>query len=156
MRRINEKTLDRNFRQIASPWWSTSMTLVSPDSPFALRMGVEMYARYFRKEFGYDFVQFDAKEEGPYVAYLLSDSNDEYWVGATCFRWREFRDAEPGWAMQWVWVHPFARNRGCLSLHWKSLEQLFGKSFHVEPPLSPAMEKFLRRRRGDSSHVGAE
>ena len=64
-------------------------------------------------------------------------------VGACCFREREWIDAK-AWALQWVWLHPYARRQGVLASAWPHFRRRYG-DFHVEGPLSPAMKGFLAR-----------
>jgi hypothetical protein len=126
---------------------------VTPTSPLKLRREVERFAQYFRREFRYDFQQFEAIEkpkdqEKPYAAYLFTNKQNQYprvWAGACCFRWREFKGVEPRWAMQWMWLHPYYRGKGILGRAWDKFHELH-ENFFCEPPFSPAMEAFLRKR----------
>jgi hypothetical protein len=127
---------------------------VKPESPLKLRREVERFAIYFRREFSYDFQQFEATEKPskpdfvPYAAYLFANGPNSYpriWVGACCFRWREYTNVEPRWAAQWIWFHPYFRGKGILSKAWDKFHELHG-NFYNEPPHSPAMEAFLRKR----------
>ena len=75
---------------------------ITPKSPLKLRREVQRFAIYFLREFDYDFLQFVATEKPkkPYAAYLFINEPNRYprvWVGACCFRWREFTDAEARW-----------------------------------------------------------
>ena len=124
---------------------------VTTRSPLSLRRAVYQIAKYFRREFRFDFLQYDyTDEEASARAYLFEAvGNLEAWprsvmVGACCFRWREWSNVPHGWALQWVWLHPYARGRGILAGHWPYFRQRFG-DFHVEGPLSPAMAAFLAR-----------
>jgi hypothetical protein len=125
---------------------------VRSKSPSKLRKAVERFAIYFRREFHYDFVQFSAKEkpgdDEPYAAYLFASERNSYprlWVGACCFRWREYDDVEPRWVVQWMWLHPYFRGKGILGHAWDKFHEVHG-NFYCEPPLSRAMEAFLRKR----------
>lgn len=132
------------------PWEPVAVT---PESPMSLRREVERFAIYFRREFNYDFQQFEAtgkpkKDEKPYTAYLFTNQTNWYprvWVGACCFRWCEFTDAEARWGMQWMWLHPYFRGKGILGRAWDKFHELHG-TFLCEPPFSPAMEAFIRKR----------
>ena len=120
------------------------------DSPVSMRKAVEQMARYFRIEFGYDFVQYGWNEEpSDDVAFLWTDDNLRYRIyvtGACCFRWREWRDGPPSWSLSWVWMHPFVRRQGLLTRAWPYFEARFGR-FHVETPWSPSMWQFLLSRK---------
>lgn len=130
---------------------------VTIDSPKQYRRAVFRIASFFRREFGYDFVQYgyDGNEEDEdHVAFLWVHPEAVGWarpfrvpcIGATVFRQRSAKNAlPPVYALQWVWFHPYWRRKGLLSSHWVALRQEFG-DFECEPPLSPAMQKFLQSR----------
>ena len=120
---------------------------VLPNSQLSLRKEVERLAHYFRQEFDYDFVQFSTHDKDRrYTAYLFG--NHEVWYGACCFRKRRV----PGYefeALQWIWMHPFMRNKGHLSREWKTLRENHG-DFYVESPISDSMIQFLKSHNRDS------
>lgn len=110
----------------------------------ALRRAVERCAIYFRREFRYDFVQYSADELGhPKDRAFLWEARSVV-VGACSFRWVEWEDADASYTMDWVWFHPYERRQGNLSSAWLYFRRRFGR-FHVEQPLSDAMEAFLAR-----------
>lgn len=118
-------------------------------SPLPLRNAVETCAIYFRREFGYDFVQYSAtpfdKDDICARAFLWVERHHFDWqptVGACCFRWREYTNAPHAWALQWIWMHPYARGRGLLGAAWPAFRQRFG-DFIIEGPLSEAMWGFV-------------
>ncbi|WP_188131136.1 hypothetical protein [Paraburkholderia panacisoli] len=129
-------------------------------SPLELRKAVEQLAYYFKRELGFDFVQFEAAETEAsigfvrYEAHLFYETAYDHIVedeatphrifGACCFRWREWTDHAPGWSMDWVWMHPYFRRRGHLRQAWGSFQQHYGDEFHVAPPLSIEMEAFVK------------
>jgi hypothetical protein len=131
---------------------------VSKDSENDFREKLEGFALYFKREFKYDFIQYEANEhfyeENKYSGFLFSEmawdqleeaEPAQYRLfGGGCFRWRELQDHDPAWVLDWVWIHPFFRHRGYLSKHWKFLKQEYG-DFLVERPLSADMEKFLAK-----------
>jgi hypothetical protein len=114
----------------------------------------EIYLRAatFRREFHYDFVQW----AGPHMVdddptgqgFLFNDDTGVFGhgaiVGACAFRWREYRNHPPLWAMQWIWIAPKARRHGILSRRWDGFRTRFGK-FAIEPSLSDAMEAFAAK-----------
>jgi hypothetical protein len=129
---------------------------VTSRSPQALGKAVYRLAQFFRREFRYDFVQYgyEGRDDDPeHVAFLWVHpeglgSSDLFMVtavGACCFRWRAWRDAPHGHALQWVWFHPYWRRRGLLSEAWPAFRERFG-DFVTEPPLSDAMRSFLAKR----------
>lgn len=125
-----------------------SPILVLPTSPKRLRKHVESFARYFLREMHYDGIQFEASEVPEsfwfvkYEAYLFHDQS--HFLGAGCFRWREWQNHEALWSLDWVWMHPFLRGRGHLQRAWPQFEKKYGR-FHLARPVSFAMEKFLQK-----------
>jgi hypothetical protein len=122
---------------------------VTTRSPLKVRRAVWQFASYFRREFRYDVVQygFQGQETDTSArAYLwdLVDAGDvaHHAIGACCFRWREDSDSHPGWALQWIWLHPFERGQGHLTRAWPYFRARFG-DFDVESPVSTAMASFL-------------
>ena len=139
-----------------------SPLLVNTQSPKIFRKHVEFFARCFMRELHFDFVQFDASELSssrfytPYDAYLF---HERAWdlvrhvdeparsrtIGACCFRRDTAIGSESGWTLQWVWFHPFFRQRGHLSTAWPTFKERYGE-FTVDPPLSLAMKAFLAKQ----------
>lgn len=126
---------------------------VDRHSPMQLRKEVEKFATYFRDEFRYDFMQYDSEEEKPYTAYLFASELNRWpraWVGAACFKPTNFKDvAIPPQGLNWIWIHPFWRNRGILREWWPTFRESHG-DYWVEPPVSPAMKQFLLKHNKDS------
>lgn len=126
----------------------TGLYEVHNTSAVPIRRAVATLARYFRREFEYDFVQYqEQNEDGPdkCIAWLFVDRRGmegDVAVGACCFRWREWTDRAPCWALQWIWFHPFARGKGTLSQAWPYFVRRFAP-FIVEGPFSRAMEGFM-------------
>lgn len=127
---------------------------VTAASKPVLRRAVECMAYYFRREFGYTFVQYCAVEpddETKSRAFLWADplarKDGKITVfGACCFRWREWEDAPPGYSLDFVWIHPSRRRQGTLAKAWPGLRRLFGDEFHIQDPISPEMLHFLLRQ----------
>lgn len=102
----------------------------------------------FRREFHYDFVQWQSPKGNDDLkvhGFLFNDDTGTFGhgaiVGACAFRWQEYTDAPARWAMQWVWIAPKARRLGILSRRWPEFCARFG-DFVLEPPLSEAMRGF--------------
>jgi hypothetical protein len=104
----------------------------------------EMYARAvaFKREFRYDFVQWDRNESDPTCHGFLFSLPDGRIVGACAFRMRSFEGDLSAYGLQWIWIAPAHRRRGVLRERWANLRERFG-DFYVEPPVSQAMQDFL-------------
>ena len=119
--------------------------VVTAKSNMALRVAAENCATFFLIEHGYAR-QFDRYDEENYLAYLWGEPAEGRVAiyGACCFRFRQY-EAGGSYAMQWIWLHPYARRRGHLTAAWPYFRKRFG-AFVVEPPYSDGMEAFLARR----------
>ena len=138
-----------------------SPLLVVPESPKKFREFVEFFAYCFKREFHFDFVPFEASQRPgspgymPYEVYLFHETAHDLMeadkptkhrcIGVCGFRWTEWTDVPPSWSCQWVWFHPYFRGRGYLSKAWPQFQEKYGK-FHIQEPVSPAMQVFLRKR----------
>ncbi|WP_456388729.1 hypothetical protein [Profundibacter sp.] len=112
-------------------------------SPRWLRLMVHRRALAFKREFRYDFIQWDASDDPHAIAYLFSDDNCRV-VGACCFRLGASEQPEK-WELDWVWLCPEARRQGWLSKHWGIFREKFGE-FSISVPISEEMQGFLRKR----------
>lgn len=123
-----------------------------------LRRAVYTLARNFRREFEYDFVQYgvdgdDRDETCRAFLWARAETNTTGQAfGGCCFRRRDWEDAEPGYCLTWIWMHPYMRNKGFLTESWPYFKERFG-DFTIEPPISHAMEGFLRKQ-GQKSKMG--
>lgn len=124
-------------------------------SPKKHRAAVETVARYFKREFQYDSLQYSAENDDA-IAFLFIDPDTmrvdqrERWHllarGAICFRQRPLPDHEiVTWRLDWVWLHPYFRNAGVLDRHFDLFEKRFG-DFFIGAPLSNSMKRFLEKR----------
>lgn len=133
---------------------------VAKTSELFFRDSLEQFARYFKHEFRYDNMQYCANEHTDqhvaYQGFIFTESTFDTMteedietptrlLGGGCFRNRNFKDG-PVWVLDWVWIHPFMRNKGLLTKHWGYFKSHFGE-FHVEPPYSKAMEYFLKKQK---------
>ena len=126
---------------------------VSHQEPWRHRKAVEKIAYYFRREFGYDFPPYTTnrtKEEECVFMWIGLDfdwSGNEKAVayGACGF----LREPHEYWGLAWVWMHPYERRKGHLSMAWPYFQERFG-TFLAYPPYSPEMKAFLSsKREGD-------
>ena len=139
-----------------------SPLLVNTESPKDFRKHVEFFARCFKRELQFDFVQFDASESPrspyytPYEAHLfhehamdlvryVGEPAKHRSIGACCFRRDKTASQGAEWSLQLVWFHPYFRQRGHLSMAWPSFREWYGE-FTVDPPLSLAMKAFLAKQ----------
>ena len=106
-------------------------------------------ARRFKRELGYDFVQWGYPERDPRArGFLFNDDTGTFGngavVGACAFRWRGTE-----WGLQFIWITPKARRKGVLSRRWGRFREQFGE-FVIEPPLSASMEAFAEKHAAPS------
>ena len=126
-------------------WKFTNPLLVKFDSPKSHKLAVERIARYFQREFGYDFLQYTAEGASPSMsAYLWVQHPVVENFAATCIGAAGFVTHENSKRqhLNWVWLHPFCRRQGYLTRAWPTFRASHG-DFTLEHPLSEAMEKFL-------------
>lgn len=117
--------------------------LVTECSP--VWMHIQMYgrARAFRKEFGYDFIQWEHGRDGElnphgFLMRGTTERGENCIVGACAFRER----SSDVWVLTWAWVCPEARHTGVLSSRWPDFLRRFG-DFHIDAPLSASMKRFV-------------
>lgn len=128
------------------------LDVVHQASPRAYHAAAYEIARFFRREFQYDMAQYDRREQTDPNCHAFLWTHNEYIgqggidvvYGACCFRWRDWTDAPPSWAMQWIWLHPFKRGHGHLTRAWPYFVRRFG-DFYVEGPVSLAMRHFIEK-----------
>ncbi len=124
---------------------------------YECREAMFMLARYFRREFRFDGIQYaslrDKEDDNDVYAYALTLETNyrptkATMIGAFVFRKREWG----GYGFQWMWLHPFVRNYGLLTKLWRPMREKFG-DFYCEPPLSPAMLNFLKKTDKNGRHT---
>lgn len=119
--------------------------LVTHDSARWKHREIYQRALAFRREFGYDFVQWGSPkgDDDLNVHGFLFTGPGDVIAGACAFRLRE-QKGRTWWGLQWVWVAPKFRRSGLLSSRWPMFREKFG-DFVVESPLSKAMQGFLAK-----------
>lgn len=137
--------LPRPIKGVAEP-----LVAVRLLSPLTHRRAVERFAYYFKREFRYDFLQFEAADlTDDYRAWLFASGDyGAEWrsFGAACFRRRHYQGEEkPVWSLQWIWLHPYFREQGNLKKAWPVFIEDLGEPVDVEAPYSQAMIGFLKR-----------
>jgi len=121
-----------------------SVAILTERSPLILRRAAEQFARYLKRQFHYDFLQYNANDPCG-VVFLWSNGerdNQRRAVGAAHFVSRKMDSGDAVWFLSWVWFHPFARRRGHMKAIWPYFRARFGR-FCVDAPLSKEMEGFL-------------
>lgn len=126
-----------------------ALLYVDKHSETSHKESLALLARYFKKEMRFDWLQFDQDmfHRNDFTGFLLlkramdlvqhEDHYPSRVIGGgifvqfdSCFR------------LDWVWIHPFSRNRGILKQNWKGFQERFGQ-FEVAEPLSVQMSAFL-------------
>jgi hypothetical protein len=115
------------------------------------RKALEKLAVYFMREIGHDCQQVDlfsgSKDEDKF--FIFSDSYREYWsplvIGGCSFRHREYSNHPPVLSLEWIWFHPYYRDKGILSAFWPAFRKLYG-DFAIDRPLSSTMKGFLKSK----------
>lgn len=136
------------------------MVIVSSKSGIALHEEVYKIAKYFKQELDYDTVPYSSlgilpnKNEAILFTCLAYDCIVEQRTprriyGACCFSKLNFTTFKSCWELEWIWIHPFFRNRGNLKNNWVHLENKFG-NFNIKSPVSNDMNAFLNKI--DSQH----
>lgn len=127
------------------------------NDPLIMRTRLEKIAKFFKREFGYDFVQFgatdfiDSNKVRPFLFAKPLYDEREVFFGGCCFRFREYKIGPPVWALQWVWIHPYMRHQNL----WKTFSDFIIsknedlKDYFIEPPLSGSMKAFIKKNRPD-------
>ena len=137
---------------------------INKSSPIQLLDSLEQFAKYFKREQGYNFVQFDAKDindpNSPFLGFLFAESGlnqmtEEHGnytpsllVGGGCFRYETLANNETRAKLDWIWLHPYNRNSGNLSRYWPQIKSLANdsKGFLLELPVSKPMRTFLKKK----------
>jgi hypothetical protein len=134
------KPLPRAIEALAEGWTGR----VDATSPRWMHDEVYGRAREFKRDEGYDFVQWadGGERDGQTVGHLFVDTDGSL-QGASCFR----KDNPGGatlWRLDWIWLAPGARRQGRLAAKWPDFLAGFGR-FRLERPLSRSMEAFLAK-----------
>lgn len=145
LKRLLEPRTNRNFANRLQR--HPNPELVGTSSPFWMHQEVYERALRFKREFRYDFVQWNgcqSKKATPtYQGHLFADHTGTFppgsIVGACAFSLRQGQ-----WSLNWVWVTPCMRRKGVLRHRWQAFLDRYG-DFDIEHPLSEAMEVFVRR-----------
>lgn len=120
-------------------------------------------AKYFKEELNYDSVPFCLRgrlSEEYKVLLFTEQALDIYRKGSVPYRIyggclfskMKFKEDDDYWALEWIWFHPFFRNRGNLKKNWTQLEENFG-NFIIKTPISNDMKAFLENINSKYKHL---
>ena len=119
---------------------------VTTKSAIVLQNSLMYCARYLSREMGFQVNYTPKHELDTAKAYLwIASQHGGYHqaVGGCCFQHRRYSDVPDRMALQWVWIHPYARRKGFLSQIWPYFKELYG-DFTTESSY-PTMCAFLRK-----------
>lgn len=118
---------------------------VDSTAPLWMHEEVRRRAIQFRRDFRYDFLQWDGGANRPASGdchgYLFAANDTEHQgviAGACAF----FPEKEGRWCLGWIWIAPKYRRKGVLESRWSSFLEQYG-DFTIEHPLSTAMHEFV-------------
>jgi hypothetical protein len=125
---------------------NTDAELVTTHSAVWKHREIFHRAQAFRREFGYDFPQWESPtgDNDTNVHGFLFTNDSGAIVGACAFRQRTTDTGQSFWGLQWVWICPKARRTGVLIGRWSMFRKRFG-DFFIEAPVSETMQKFLAK-----------
>lgn len=120
-----------------------------------LAIALAKVAKYFQREGGYDFCtlfNYGLMYLNPHRERIVffseffqdEDSKDftfKYMIYGVA---RFIRD-EDFWSLDWVWLHPYKRNKGILSQAWSSLQKEFGDFTVIQP--NSAVRRVIQKHR---------
>jgi RimJ/RimL family protein N-acetyltransferase len=134
----------RLAKRLAKPELSD---IVDSDAPMWMQAEVYRRALKFKREFRYDFVQWAGDEtnrvEDGWHGYLFPAGPDGTIAGACAFSNKHPGPGGEEWILAWVWLAPKYRGQGLLTTQWSKFVARYG-DFFIEPPLSDAMQGFVR------------
>jgi len=117
---------------------------IDATSPTWMHVAMHRRARAFKREFGYDFVQWSddpgANDNGVAFAFL---DEDYRMIGGCRFQIGGGVDGRN--RLSFIWFAPGARRKGYLSKVWPRLRDKMG-DFDLEPPVSDAMQAFMTQK----------
>jgi hypothetical protein len=154
--RDDRYTIDLPIVKFPKDKLAHDMVPLTRDSGIKLQKAVEQLGRYFRREFQYDFMPFEAGcMRGDFRGFLFPILNefvgrDHVRIGGVAmFEWQTKEDVQDPaygerWWLMWAWFHPYQREKGHLTRAWRHFQSEF-QDFHIQRPLSSAMRHFLEK-----------
>ncbi|AKZ64597.1 hypothetical protein F506_19800 [Herbaspirillum hiltneri N3] len=135
-----------------------SIIRITANSPLWMHQAIYDRARAFKREMGFDFVQWtltknlrdrDANADG--YLFISPEGTIE---GACSFR-SEAKENTICWSLDWVWIRPEKRRQGIVESHWPRFLATYG-DFWVEHPISDAMMSFLLEHASHQQRIAME
>lgn len=116
---------------------------VDVNSPIWMHREVASRALRFKRDFGYDFLQWPSvttrdRLDPRWIGYLFADADGA--IDGAC----AFYCDKGEWRLDWVWVRPERRRHGLLASRWSHFLAEFG-DFWIEHPISDEMYAFVAR-----------
>ncbi|MBD1388643.1 hypothetical protein IC617_04305 [Neiella sp. HB171785] len=127
-----------------------SLSYVDPESSKSCRDSLELMATYFRRECKYDHLQYESScHHQKFTGVLFFEKAMDLVKEIDHYPNRViggagFLEQSGGYTLDWIWIHPFSRNRGNLRKHWPKLKEKFGE-FNLSHPISAQMARFLEK-----------
>ena len=115
---------------------------VGAHSPKWMHVAMSRRARAFKREFGYDFVQWSDAPQANVGGVAFAFLDKDYRMIGGC-RFQMHGGANGRNRLSWIWFCPKARRKGHLTKVWARLLEKMG-DFDLEPPVSPAMQAYMR------------
>lgn len=111
------------------------------------RVAAERIAYYFKREFGYDFVPYNAADEDAQIYGFINEQTDEL-IGCMCVRQKKTIHSDKSekmrWWIDWAWMHPYFRNKNIIGPFIPTLISLHPNPI-LETPLSKAAIAFAKK-----------
>jgi hypothetical protein len=136
-----------------------TVVYLTHDDKEGLKAHLSCIAGYFKKEMHYTHLQYaesmyeDSSVTGFVILQRAMDlvRDEDHFPsrvigGGTFFDKSGVEKADSKYVLDWIWLHPFARNRKLLRDLWPSFKKRFG-SFELTTPLSLPMQHFVEREK---------
>ena len=140
-----------------------AVVFIDRNSEISQKNFLATIARYFKREMRFDNLQYDQSmyHNEDLTGFLFLQRAMDLVKNENHFPSRVvgggvFVKQGDSYELDWVWLHPFFRNRKILRGHWKQFKQRFGQ-FSVDSPLSAHMSNFVGKHHApDQSHKQVE
>lgn len=145
--------------------FSSFNNILEVDKQSDIKLHEEVYkiAKYFMEELNYDRIPYSqyGNLSNEYKVLLFTEKALDIYrkdpmpyriYGGCLFSKIKFTKGDDYWALEWIWIHPFFRNRGNLKKNWTQLEENFG-NFIIKTPISNDMKAFLENMKSKHEHI---